>query len=109
MIGNSGDETNFSYTFFLTNKQVANLRRAFANHTPTDIKLLKTQLSKMIQSGRFLCRFLGSLLKAGLPLRESVIQPLAKSILIPLGLTAADQQQMQEYIKKTQGLVITQP
>ena len=89
MIGNSGDETNFSDTFFLTNKQVANLRRAFANHTPTDIKFLKTQLSKMIQSGRFLCRFLGSLLKAGLPLRESVIQPLAKSVLIPLGLTAA--------------------
>ena len=34
-----------------TNRQVANLRKAFANHTSTDIKLSKTQLSKMIQSG----------------------------------------------------------
>ena len=38
------------------------------NHTSTDIKLSKTQLSKMIQSGGFLGKFLGSLLKTGLPL-----------------------------------------
>ena len=43
----------------------------------------------MIQSGGFLIRLLGPLLKTGLPLMESVIQPLAKSILIPLGLTTA--------------------
>ena len=49
----------------------------------------KTQLSKIIQLGRFLDRILGSLLKTGLPLMKSVIQPLAKSVLIPLGLTAA--------------------
>ena len=34
----------------------------------TDIKLSKTQLSKMIQSGGFLGRLLGLLLKTGLPL-----------------------------------------
>ena len=44
----------------------------------------------MIQSGRFLGRLLGSLLKTGLPLIKNVIKPLAKSVLIPLGLTAAD-------------------
>ena len=49
----------------------------------------KTQLSKVIQSGGFLDRVLGPLLKTGLPLMKSVIQPLAKSVLIPLGLTAA--------------------
>ena len=37
--------------YLLTNSQVANLRKAFANYLPTDIKLSKTQLSKMIQSG----------------------------------------------------------
>ena len=43
----------------------------------------------MIQSGRFLGRLLAPLLKTVLPLMTSVIQPLAKSLLIPLGLTAA--------------------
>ena len=48
MIENSDDETNFPHKLFLTNRQVANLRKAFANHTSTDIKLSKTQLSKTI-------------------------------------------------------------
>ena len=71
------------------NRQVANLRKTFANNSSTDIKLSKTQLSKMIQSGGFLGRLLGPLLKTGLPLMKNVIKPLAKSVLIPLGLTAA--------------------
>ena len=43
----------------------------------------------MIQWGRFLARLLGPLLKTGLPLISNVIKPLVKSVLIPLGLTAA--------------------
>ena len=43
----------------------------------------------MIQSGWFLSRLLGLLLKTGLPLIKNVIEPLAKSVLILLGLTAA--------------------
>ena len=43
----------------------------------------------MIQSGRFLGRLLGPLRKTGLPLIKNVIKPLAKSVLIPLGLTTA--------------------
>ena len=43
----------------------------------------------MIQSGGFLDRLLGPLLKTGLPLMKNVIKPLTKSVLIPLGLTAA--------------------
>ena len=43
----------------------------------------------MIQSGGFLGKLLGSLLKTGLPLIKNVIRPLAKSALIPLGLTEA--------------------
>ena len=89
IVGNSNDNTNFPHELLLTNKQVANIRKAFANHLSIDIKLSKTQLSKMIQSGGFLGRLLGPLLKTGLPLMKSVIKPLVKSVLIPLGLTAA--------------------
>ena len=87
MIGEN--ETNFPHKLLLTNRQVANTRKAFANHLSTDIKSSKTQLSKMIQSGGFLGRLLDPLLKAGLPLIKNVIKLLAKSVLIPLGLTAA--------------------
>ena len=87
MIGDN--ETNFPQKLLLTNRQVSNLRKAFANYLSTNIKLSKTQLSKMIQSGGFLGRLLGPLLKTGLPLIKNVIKPLAKSVLIPLGLTAA--------------------
>ena len=67
------DKTNFPHKLLLTNRQVANLRKAFANYL----------------SGGFLGRLLGPLLKTGLPLIKNVIKPLAKSVLIPLGLTAA--------------------
>ena len=87
MIGDN--ETNFPQKLLLTNRQVSNLPKAFANNSSTDIKLSKTQLSKKIQSGGFLGRLLGPLLKTGLPLIKNVIKPLAKSLLIPLGLTAA--------------------
>ena len=86
MIGD--DETNFLHKLLLTNRQIANLCKAFPNYLSNDIKLSKTQISKMIQSGGFLGRLLGPLLKTGLPLMKNVIKPLAKSVLIPLGLTA---------------------
>ena len=65
MIGD--DETNFPHKLLLTNRQVANLRKSFPNNLSTDIKLSKTQLSKMMQSGGFLGGLLGLLLKTGLP------------------------------------------
>ena len=84
MVSNSNDNTNFPHELLLTNRQVANIRKAFANHSSIDIKLSKTQLSKMIQSGGFLGKLLGKL--AG-PLMK-VAMPLAKNILAPLGLSA---------------------
>ena len=48
------DETNFPYRLLLTNRQVSNLFKAFTNKSSIDIKVSKTQLSKMIQSGGFL-------------------------------------------------------
>ena len=56
MVSNSNDNTNFPHELLLTNRQVANIRKAFANHSSTDIKL-----SKMIQSGGFLGNLLGKL------------------------------------------------
>ena len=43
MVGNSNDNTNFPHELLLTNRQVENIRKAFANHLSTDIKLSKTQ------------------------------------------------------------------
>ena len=87
MIGDN--ETDFPHQLLLSNRKVANIRKAFANNSSIDIKLSKTQLSKMIQSGEFVGRLLGPLLKPGLPLIKNIIKPLAKSVLMPLGLTAA--------------------
>ena len=79
MVGD--DETSFPHKLLLTNRQVEHLRKAFANYLSTNMKLSKTKISKMIQSGGFLGRVLGPLLKTGLPLIKNVIKPL--------GLTAA--------------------
>ena len=69
----SDDETIFSRKWLLINRQFENLGKAFANKSSTNIKLSKTQLSKMIQSGGFIGRLLGLLLKTGLPLIKNVI------------------------------------
>ena len=82
MIGNSDDQGNFPHKLLLTNRQVANIRKAFVNHTSTNIKLSKAQLTE-IQKGGFL-RYLALLLDSGLPLLKSTIKPLGR-----LGLTAA--------------------
>ena len=63
MIGDN--ETNFPHKLLLTKRQVSNLRKVFVNRSSIDIKLSKSQLSKMIQSGGFLGRLLGPLLKTG--------------------------------------------
>ena len=85
MVSNSNDNTNFPHELLLANRQVANIRKAFAKNTSIDIKLSKTQLSKMIQSGGFLRNLLGKL--AG-PLMK-VAMPLAKNVLAPLGISTA--------------------
>ena len=72
-----------------TTRQKAKIRNAFNNNMSTDLKLSKAQINKIIESGGFLSKLLGPLLKAWSPLIKNVIKPLAKNILIPLGLTAA--------------------
>ena len=85
MVGNSNENTNFPHKLLLTDRQVANIRKAFSSNLSTDVKFSKTQLSKMMQSGGFLGNLLSKL--AG-PLMK-VAMPLAKIVLAPLGLTAA--------------------
>ena len=89
MIGDSNDKINFSHELLLRDRQVSSIRKVFSNNSSANIKFSKAQLSKMIQSGGFLGKLLGPLLKTGLPLIKNVIKPLAKIVLIPLGLTAA--------------------
>ena len=68
MTGNSDDETNFSHKLLLTNRQVANIRKAFPNNSSANIRLSKTQLSKIVQSRGFLGRLLRPLLETAFPL-----------------------------------------
>ena len=89
MVGGSNDETNFPNALLLTNRQVSRIRKAFANGSSTNIKSSRTQLSKIVEFGVFPCRLLVPLLKTGLYLIGNVLKPLARSVLIPLGLTAA--------------------
>ena len=77
------------HELLLTTRQKTKLRNTFNNNMSTDLKLSRAQISKIIQSEEFLGRLLGPLLKTGLPLTKNVIKPLDKSVLIPLGLTAA--------------------
>ena len=89
MIGDSNDKTNFPHELLLTDRQVSSFRKAFSNNSSADLKFSKTQLSKMIQSEGFLGKLLDPLLKSGLSMMKSALTPLAKSVLIPLELTAA--------------------
>ena len=75
---------NLPHQLLLTTRQTTKLRNAIENNMETDIKLSKAQISKIIQSGGFLGKLLGPLLKTGLQLLKSVIKPLGL-----LGLTAA--------------------
>ena len=61
MVGNNG--TNFRHELLLTDRQVSSLRKSFSNNSSADIKLSKTQLSKMIQSRGILSILLGPGLK----------------------------------------------
>ena len=63
----------------MTNTQLWRLHKAFVNNSSANIKSSKTQLHKIGQSGGFLGRPLGPLLKIGLPLIGNVIKTLAKS------------------------------
>ena len=88
-LADSNDENVFPHKLLLTNTEISKLCKAFENNSATNIKLSKTHLHKTGQSGGFLSRLLGLLQKTGFPLIQNMFKPLAKSVLIPSGLTAA--------------------
>ena len=88
------DGNNLPHELLLTTKQKPKLRNTFNNNMPTDLKLSKAQISKIIQSGGFL----GSLLsKLASPLMK-VAMPLAKKCFSSIQQLL--QQLIQEFKRK---------
>ena len=79
------DGNDLPRELLLTTRQKTKLRNAFNNNMPTEIKLFKAQISKIIPSGRFLRSLLS---KTAGPLMKVAV-PMTKSILAPLGFTIA--------------------
>ena len=100
VVGNFNHENNFPHKFLLPNTQASKLCKTFLNTFSANIKLSKTQLHKIGQSGGLLGRLLGLLLKIGFPLSKNVLKSLAKSLLMPLGLTAVTSATDAAFIKK---------
>ena len=82
MLADSNDDTNFPHKLLSTNTQVSKLRKVFVSNS-------SAKNYQIGQSGAFLGRLLGPLLKNGLSLMKNVLKPLAKSVFIPLGLTTS--------------------
>ena len=89
VVGDSNDENTFLHKLLLTNTQVSKLGKVFANGSSANIKLSKTQLQKIGQTGGFLGRPLGPILKIGLPLIGNILKPLAKSVLITIRINSS--------------------
>ena len=81
------DKNDSPHELLLTTRQKTKLRNASNNKTSADLKLSKTQIVKMIQSGGFLGSLLSKL--AGLLMKIAIAIPFAKNVLVPLGITAA--------------------
>ena len=86
VIGGSNDGTNFPHKLLLINTQNSKLFKDFPSGSSANLKFSKTQLHKIGLLGRRLRR---RLIKTGVPLMKSILKSLAKSVSIPLGLTAA--------------------
>ena len=81
VVRDSNDGNDFAHKLSLTDTQVSPLRKPLANYSSANIKSSKTQLHKIVQSGRFSSRLLEPLLKSGLLLIGNVLKSLAKSVL----------------------------
>ena len=83
------NENDLPRELFLTTRQTTKLRNAIENNLQNNIKLSKAQISKIIQSGGFLGKIIGPLLKTGLSLLKSVIKPLGL-LALTAGSSAID-------------------
>ena len=89
MISNTANEVNFLHKSVLTNGKIPSLCKTFTYNLSANMKLSTTHFSKKIHVGEFPGINIGALMKAGLPLIKNIIKPLAKSLPVPLRLTAA--------------------
>ena len=80
VVDDSNHENNFPHKLLLTNTNVLEPCKAFANNSSANIKLLKPQLHEIGQSGGILGRLLGSLLKTGFTSIGNLLKPLAKIV-----------------------------
>ena len=80
---------NFPINYYYLIHKFRGFIKLLQNGSSANVRLSETQLHKIGQSGGFLGRLLGRLLKTELPLMKTILKPLAKRVLIPLGLTAA--------------------
>ena len=107
MISESNDETSFRYKLLLTDRSVSKPCKPFGNNSSVDIKVFQTHISgylkKKKQSGGFVDRFLGLLLKTSLPSMKNLLTPLPKSVLISWGLTLSASSDDATIQKKTHG------
>ena len=89
MISNTTNEVNFLHKSVLTNGKIESFCKTFTYDLSANMKLSKKHFSKKIHVGEFPGTNIGTLMKAGLPLIKNIIKPLAKSLPVPLRLTAA--------------------
>ena len=76
VVGDFNGENNFLHKLLVANTQVAKISKSFANNSPGNLKLSKTLLREIEQSGGFLGRLLGSLLKLLLFLIGNILNPI---------------------------------
>ena len=107
MVGDSNDETKFPHKLLLTNTPDSKFPKTVANNSSANMKLSKTQLHKIRQSGGVSGTLLGPLLKIGLPLMKNVLKLVAKSVLTPLELTTAASKSYAAIQKKISGSGMT--
>ena len=98
---------NLPHELLLTTRQITKLRNNIENNLQTDIKLSKAQKSKIIQSGGFLGKPFGPLLKTGLSLLKSDIKPLGLLVLTAASSAIDAGVQKKIYGSETTTLVIS--
>ena len=98
---------NLPHELLLTTRQINKLRNNIENNLQTDIKLSKAQKSKIIQSGGFLGKPFGPLLKTGLSLLKSDIKPLGLLVLTAASSAIDAGVQKKIYGSETTTLVIS--
>ena len=89
VVDDSNNANNFPHKLLSNNTQVLRFRKAFGNGSPANVKLSKTHLHKIGQSGGSLGRLLGPLRKSGLPLMKNVIKPLVLMVFISIGINSS--------------------